>query len=37
MSDPLISRFAEACGAAGPLDLRVELVGGAVLAEGTVH
>lgn len=36
MSDPLIARFADACGATGPLDLRVDLVGGSVLAEGSV-
>lgn len=36
MKDPLISRFAEACGAVGPLDLRVDLAEGSVLAEGTV-
>jgi pSer/pThr/pTyr-binding forkhead associated (FHA) protein len=36
VSDPLITRFAEACGAAGPLDLRVDLAGGGVLAEGSV-
>jgi pSer/pThr/pTyr-binding forkhead associated (FHA) protein len=36
VSDPLITRFAEACGATGPLDLRVDLAGGGVLAEGTV-
>ena len=32
----MIARFAEACGATAPLDLRVDLVGGGVLAEGTV-
>src|SRR5947208_9763460 len=37
VTDPLITRFAEACGAAGPLDLRVELAVGGTLAEGTVH
>jgi pSer/pThr/pTyr-binding forkhead associated (FHA) protein len=37
VTDPLIARFAEACGAAGPLDLRVELADGGVLAEGTVR
>lgn len=37
MTDPLITRFAEACGAADPLDLRVDLADGGVLAEGTVH
>ncbi|MDY3561495.1 FHA domain-containing protein [Gemmata sp. JC673] len=36
MSDPLIARFADACGALGPLKLRVDLVGGGVLAEGAV-
>src|SRR5262245_33744143 len=36
VSDPLIARFAEACGATGPLDLRVDLAGGGVLAEGSV-
>ncbi len=37
MSDPLIARFADACGATGPLDLRVDLAGsGGVLAEGSV-
>lgn len=34
--DPLISRFADACGATGPLHLRVDLAGGGALAEGTV-
>ena len=37
MKDPVISRFAEACGATGPLDMRVELAEGGVLAEGTVQ
>ncbi|HEY1186228.1 MAG TPA: FHA domain-containing protein [Gemmata sp.] len=37
MSDPLIARFAEACGATAPLHLRVDLVGGGVLAEGLLH
>ena len=37
MNDPLIARFAEACGSTGPLDLRVELADGGVLAEGMVH
>lgn len=37
MSDPLISRFADQCGAADPLDLRVDLADGSVLAEGTVR
>ena len=36
MNDPLIARFAEACGATAPLDLRVELAGGGVLAEGSL-
>lgn len=36
MNDPLIARFAEACGAAGPLNLRVDLAEGGVLAEGSV-
>jgi pSer/pThr/pTyr-binding forkhead associated (FHA) protein len=36
VKDPVISRFAEACGATGPLDLRVDLAEGGVLAEGTV-
>ena len=37
MSDPLISRFADQCGATDPLDLRVDLADGSVLAEGTVR
>ncbi len=37
MNDPIINRFAEACGAAGPLDLQVDLVDGGVLARGTVE
>lgn len=37
MNDPLIARFADACGATAPLDLRVDLVGGGVLAQGTIH
>lgn len=37
MSDPLFTRFAEACGATAPLDLRVDLAGGGVLAEGSLH
>ncbi|HEX4613153.1 MAG TPA: FHA domain-containing protein [Urbifossiella sp.] len=37
MNDPLIARFAEACGATAPLDLRVGLADGGVLAEGTVR
>lgn len=36
MKDPLIARFADACGATAPLDLRVDLAGGGVLAEGSV-
>lgn len=36
MNDPLIARFASACGATAPLDLRVDLVGGSVLAEGSI-
>lgn len=36
MNDPLISRFAEDCGADAPLNLRVES-NGSVLAEGTVQ
>lgn len=34
MNDPLIARFAEACGATQPLNLRVALADGGVLAEG---
>lgn len=37
MNDPLIARFAEACGAAHPLNLRVGLAEGGVLAEGSVQ
>jgi pSer/pThr/pTyr-binding forkhead associated (FHA) protein len=37
VNDPLIARFADSCGATAPLDLRVDLVGGGVLAQGTVH
>jgi len=37
VNDPLIARFSSACGATGPLDLRVDLAGGGVLAEGTVN
>jgi hypothetical protein len=37
VNDPLFARFAEACGATGPLDLRVGLAGSGVLAEGTVR
>lgn len=36
MTDPVITRFAEACGATGPLNLRVDLADGGVLAEGSV-
>src|SRR5262249_2140812 len=36
VSDPLIARFADACGATGPLHLRVDLADGGVLAEGSV-
>jgi pSer/pThr/pTyr-binding forkhead associated (FHA) protein len=36
VNDPLIARFANACGAIDPLNLRVDLVGGGVLAEGSV-
>jgi hypothetical protein len=36
VNDPLIAQFAAACGAAGPLDLKVDLAEGGVLAEGTV-
>lgn len=37
MDDPVLASFAEACGAARSLDLRVDLVGGGTLAEGSVH
>lgn len=37
VNDPLIARFADACAATSPLDLRVGLADGGVLAEGTVH
>lgn len=37
MTDPLISRFAAACGAAGPLDLAVGLADGTALAAGRVE
>jgi pSer/pThr/pTyr-binding forkhead associated (FHA) protein len=37
VSDPLIARFAEQCGAVVPLDLRVDLADGGLLAEGTVQ
>lgn len=36
MKDPVISRFAESCSATAPLDLRVDLAEGGLLAEGTV-
>ncbi len=36
MKDPVISRFAEACSATGPLDMRVDLADGGLLAEGTI-
>jgi predicted component of type VI protein secretion system len=36
VNDPLIARFAEACGATAPLDLRVDLAGGGLLAEGSL-
>lgn len=36
MNDPVISRFTEACGATGPLDLRIDSDDGGVLAEGSV-
>ena len=36
MTDQIITRFAEACGAAGPLALRVDLVDGGKRAEGSV-
>lgn len=36
MNDPLIAQFAEACGARGPLDLRIGLADGRVMAEGSV-
>jgi len=36
VNDPLIARFAEACGARGPLDLRVGQADGRVMAEGSV-
>jgi pSer/pThr/pTyr-binding forkhead associated (FHA) protein len=37
VNDPLIARFADACGATAPLDLRVGVADGGVLAEGRVH
>ncbi|HVL14213.1 MAG TPA: FHA domain-containing protein [Gemmata sp.] len=36
MNDPVIARFAQACGAHAPLDLRVDLADGGVLDEGSV-
>jgi pSer/pThr/pTyr-binding forkhead associated (FHA) protein len=36
VSDPIIARFAEACGASAPLHLRVDLAEGSRRAEGTV-
>ncbi len=36
MNDPLIAQFKHACGATGPLQLRVDLVDGTPLAEGSV-
>jgi pSer/pThr/pTyr-binding forkhead associated (FHA) protein len=36
MKDPVISRFAEACSASAPLDMRVDLADGGLLAEGIV-
>jgi pSer/pThr/pTyr-binding forkhead associated (FHA) protein len=37
VNDPLIARFAEACGATHPLNLRVGLADGGVLAEGVLQ
>lgn len=37
MNDPLIARFSDACGATRPLNLRVGLPEGGVLAEGCVQ
>lgn len=37
VDDPVITRFAEACGGARSLDLRVDLADGGVLAEGSVE
>jgi pSer/pThr/pTyr-binding forkhead associated (FHA) protein len=37
VNDPVIFQFAQACGATRPLDLRVDLADGGVLAEGSVH
>jgi pSer/pThr/pTyr-binding forkhead associated (FHA) protein len=36
-NDPLIARFARACGAESPLDLQVDLGDGTTLARGKVH
>jgi len=36
VNDPFFTQFAEACGAAGPLDLRVDLADGGMLAEGSI-
>ncbi|VTU02797.1 fha domain-containing protein : FHA domain-containing protein OS=Singulisphaera acidiphila (strain ATCC BAA-1392 / DSM 18658 / VKM B-2454 / MOB10) GN=Sinac_5475 PE=4 SV=1: FHA: FHA [Gemmataceae bacterium] len=36
MNDPFFTQFAEACGATGPLDLRVDLADGGTLAEGSI-
>jgi len=36
VNDPLITRFAKACGATGPLDLQVDVADGGVLAQGSV-
>ncbi|MBX9626879.1 MAG: FHA domain-containing protein, partial [Gemmataceae bacterium] len=36
MNDPLIARFAAACGAAGPLAVSVGLADGSPLADGRV-
>lgn len=37
VNDPLITQFAQACGANGPLDLRIGLSEDGVLAEGSLH
>jgi predicted component of type VI protein secretion system len=36
VNDPVISRFADACGATGPLDLRIDLADGGLLAKGSI-
>jgi pSer/pThr/pTyr-binding forkhead associated (FHA) protein len=36
VNDPLIAQFKRACGATGPLQLRVDLADGTLLAEGSV-